>query len=46
VLMSNQSLKSSALVEWKKKIPLIAAAVRIAHVLFLLSMLDVSSFAL
>ena len=29
--MSNQSLKSSELVEWKKKIPLIAAAVRIAH---------------
>jgi hypothetical protein len=31
VLMSNQFLKSSELVEWKKKIPLIAAAVRIAH---------------
>ncbi|KAH9994624.1 polynucleotide kinase 3 phosphatase-domain-containing protein [Russula vinacea] len=27
VLMSNQSLKSSELVEWKKKIPLIAAAI-------------------
>ena len=27
--MSNQILKSSQLVEWKKKIPLIAAAVRI-----------------
>jgi len=36
VLMSNQSLKSSGLVEWKKKIPLIAAAVRVVevHVVF------------
>jgi hypothetical protein len=28
VLISNQSIKSSQLAEWKKKIPLIAAAVR------------------
>jgi len=34
VLMSNQSLKSSGLVEWKKKIPLIAAAVRVAELPF------------
>jgi hypothetical protein len=28
VLISNQNLKSASLVDWKKKIPLVAAAVR------------------
>jgi hypothetical protein len=32
--MSNQSLKPSELIEWKKKIPLIAAAVRFVVVSF------------
>jgi hypothetical protein len=31
VLISNQCLKSSELTGWKKKIPLIAAAVRVSH---------------
>jgi hypothetical protein len=30
--MSNQSLKPAQLAEWKKKIPLISAAVRVVHV--------------
>jgi hypothetical protein len=31
VLISNQNLKPLGLADWKKKIPLIAAAVRIPH---------------
>jgi bifunctional polynucleotide phosphatase/kinase len=31
VVISNQNLKSAALTDWKKKIPQIAAAVRVSH---------------
>ena len=32
VVISNQSIKSAALTDWKKKIPLVAAAVRVTHI--------------